>query len=75
MTYMFTMCKNSQMLLNFEKFVKKVKNRFIVIANFQIRTTASSRLHWGNRRMGTVGSDDRGLRFWHRKTVKLQVIR
>ena len=24
--------------------------------------------------MRTVGSDDRGLRFWHRKTVKLQAI-
>jgi len=36
------------------------------LQSFWIRTTAKSRLHWGYCWMGTVGSDDQGLRFWHR---------
>jgi len=50
------------------KFLKFVKIRFIaslVTAKFLNSHNTSSRLHWGNRWMGTVGSDDRGLRFWH----------
>ena len=45
------------------------KNSFyritIVTAKFSnSHISYSSRSHWGNRWMGTVGSDDPGLRFW-----------
>jgi len=50
--------------VNFTKFLKFVKIRFItplVTAKFSNSHNTNSRLHWGNRWMGTVDSDDRGL--------------
>jgi len=58
-------------IANFTKFLKFVKIHIksfffasLVSAKFSNPHNTSSRLHWGNRWMGTVGSDDRELRFW-----------
>ena len=67
-TSVFKMRKNSRILLFF--CIKIRKSSFYRITSsckvFEFAQHTSSRLHRGNRWMGTVSIDDRGLRFWHR---------
>ena len=66
-TSVFKIRKKIAKFTKFLKFIKIRKNWFCrIISNCKVFEFAQQlAVDWDNRWMGTVGSDDRGLRFWH----------